>query len=151
MSAELVVTHAQRLRAAVAVWSAGRWRAAPHSLPELLATSTTCAGVANHLVQVLADLGADAEHRPRRVVPQLGNDLALPDQLLVMAYDLAAAAPAEPVVRAALAELLLHRVEIDGARPAADATIAVLGQPGRPQQLLALAAAQCPARAGPSG
>ncbi len=144
---DLLVRHTQRLRASVAVWSAGRWAAPPRPLPDLLPTSSTCAGVAGHLVQLLADFGADAERRPRRSVPPLDNDLALPDQLVVMAYDIAAAEPAESLVRAALAEVLLHRAEIDGARPAGDATEAVLGRSGRPQELLRLAAAQCPARA----
>ena len=44
------------------------------------------------LVQRLADLGADAEHRDRREVPRIG-DLSLPDQLRVMADDLMAADP----------------------------------------------------------
>ena len=42
------------------------------------------------LVQRLADLGADAEHRPPRPVPWVG-ELVLPDQLRVMADDLLAA------------------------------------------------------------
>jgi hypothetical protein len=40
------------------------------------------------LVQRLADLGADAEGRPRRTVPRPGHDLVLPDQLAVMVADL---------------------------------------------------------------
>ena len=40
------------------------------------------------LVQLLADLGADAEARPRRTVPLPEHDLVLPDQLAVMAADL---------------------------------------------------------------
>ena len=51
------------------------------------------------LVQRLADLGADAERRPRRPVPRAG-DLVLPDQLRVMADDLAAVADAERLERA---------------------------------------------------
>jgi len=47
------------------------------------------------LVQDLADAGADAEAQPRRPVPRLGNDLALPDQLRVMTLDLVAAAPGD--------------------------------------------------------
>ncbi|BCJ33031.1 hypothetical protein Athai_05340 [Actinocatenispora thailandica] len=45
------------------------------------------------LVQQLADLGADAEARPHQPVPRLDNDLALPDQLRVVAADLTAAPP----------------------------------------------------------
>jgi hypothetical protein len=50
--------------------------------------------VADHLqvvVQVLADLGADAENRPRRVVPRLSEPAVLADQLTVLGNDLAAA------------------------------------------------------------
>ncbi len=146
MPVELVLRHIQRLRAAVSVWPAARWSAAPRPLPGLLATSTTCAGVAGHLVQVLADLAADAEGRDRRPVPKPDTDLALADQLAVMAHDLALAEPAEHLVRAALAEVLLHRAEIDSARPAADAIEVVLGRPAAPAELLRAAAAACPAR-----
>jgi hypothetical protein len=55
------------------------------------------------LVQRLADLGADAEHRPHRPVPRL-NDLALPDQLRVVADDLLAAAPPAPTLKLAAEE-----------------------------------------------
>ena len=41
------------------------------------------------LVQWLADRSADAEGRARLPVPRLDNDLALPDQLRVVAADLA--------------------------------------------------------------
>ncbi len=152
MSVDLLVRQAERLRAGVAVWSEGRWTAPPRSLPELLPTATTCAGVAAHLIQILADLGADAEGRPRRPVPSSDSSLALPDQLVVMAYDIASSDPAEPLVRAALTELLLHRAEIDSARPAPDAISFVLGCDASPEQLLHAAAAGCPARigAGPS-
>ncbi len=132
MSTELLLRHTGRLRAAVAGWPASRWAAAPRPLPDLLSTSTTCAGVAHHLVQVLADLGADAEGRPRQRVPRLASDLSLPDQIAVTAYDLVLAEPPDGVVRAALAEVLLHRAEIDGARS--------------PPDLLRQAAADCPAR-----
>lgn len=47
------------------------------------------------LVQEVADLAADAEGQPRRPVPRLDNDLALPDQLRVVAADLVAAAQDE--------------------------------------------------------
>lgn len=43
------------------------------------------------LVQRLADLAADAEGEPRRVVPRLESDTALPHQLSVLVNDLAAA------------------------------------------------------------
>jgi hypothetical protein len=50
------------------------------------------------LVQLLADLGADAEGRPRRPVPR-EHDMILPDQIRVMADDLVAAGP-QPAVLA---------------------------------------------------
>lgn len=60
------------------------------------------------LVQALADLTADAEGRPRRAVPRLPSDLHLPDQLQVIAFDLARVeltetqrAQAEAAIRAA--------------------------------------------------
>jgi hypothetical protein len=52
------------------------------------------------LVQLLADLAADAEGRERQVVPRV-HDMVLPDQLRVMADDLlAAGAPPERVAEA---------------------------------------------------
>jgi hypothetical protein len=45
------------------------------------------AGIVHALVQRLADLVADAEGRPHRPVPRVG-DLVLPDQLRVMRDDL---------------------------------------------------------------
>jgi hypothetical protein len=52
------------------------------------------------LVQRLADRGADAERRPRRSVPR-STDLALPDQLRVMADDLIAAEPSDDTLKLA--------------------------------------------------
>ncbi|HZN70841.1 MAG TPA: hypothetical protein VFC00_04030 [Micromonosporaceae bacterium] len=53
------------------------------------------------LVQRLADLAADAEGEPRRPVPRLDNDLALPDQLRVVVADLVVAAGSEVLAVAA--------------------------------------------------
>lgn len=56
----------------------------------------------HRLVQEIANLAADAEGLPRRAVPRLDSDLALPDQLRVVAADLLAAdPPAEALARAA--------------------------------------------------
>jgi hypothetical protein len=55
------------------------------------------------LVQHLADLGADAERRPRRPVPRLA-DLVLPDQLRVVADDLLAATPPDATLKLAAEE-----------------------------------------------
>jgi hypothetical protein len=54
------------------------------------------------LVQLLADLAADAEARPRRTVPRDRATL-LPDQLRVMADDLLAAEPGTAVLTEATA------------------------------------------------
>ncbi|GIM92830.1 hypothetical protein [Paractinoplanes toevensis] len=54
------------------------------------------------LVQLLADLDADAEGQPRRPVPR-EHDMILPDQLRVVADDLLAAGPAESVLAEAAA------------------------------------------------
>ena len=60
--------------------------------------------------QQIADLGAQVEGRRIRQVPRLDNDLALPDQLGVVAADLSAAclAAADPAADAltAAAELV---------------------------------------------
>ncbi|MDY7089577.1 MAG: hypothetical protein SYR96_31295 [Actinomycetota bacterium] len=61
------------------------------------------------LVQRLADLGADAEGRPRREVPR-EHDMILPDQVRVLADDLLAAGPESVLVEAAAA--------VDGLRAA---------------------------------
>ncbi|WP_344651345.1 hypothetical protein [Cryptosporangium japonicum] len=45
------------------------------------------------VVQVLADLGADAEGQPRRAVPRTAEPGALVDQLTVLGNDLVAADP----------------------------------------------------------
>jgi hypothetical protein len=63
------------------------------------------------LVQRLADLGADAEHRPRRPVPRLPHDVALPDQVTVVTADLLAVAGPETLAEAvAAAEATTRRV-----------------------------------------
>ena len=93
-----------RLIGQVAHWEQPRWWARPQD------------GQPTHgdrffaLVQRVADLGADAEHRPRRAVPRLG-DMSLPDQLRVMADDLLTADPAGPVLAEAAAA-------VDALRPA---------------------------------
>ncbi|MET7417707.1 hypothetical protein [Dactylosporangium sp. NPDC005555] len=71
-----------RLVGQVGHWTPPRWAASG-------ASGVPRAGTVHDLVQWLADRSADAEHRPRRPVPRLDNDLALPDQLRVVAADLA--------------------------------------------------------------
>ena len=72
-------------------WTPPRWAAST-------ASGVTRAELVHGLVQWLADRAADAEGRPRRPVPRLDNDLALPDQLRVVAADLVAAGGAPGAV-----------------------------------------------------
>ncbi|WP_432956821.1 hypothetical protein [Micromonospora haikouensis] len=67
------------------------------------------ADLVHRLVQEIANLAADAEGQPRRAVPRLDNDLALPDQLRVVAADLLAAAPPDAVLDRAAAEVTATR------------------------------------------
>ncbi len=57
------------------------------------------------LIQRFADWAADLEGQPRRVVPRLDTDLALPDQLRVVATDLVAATPPAEVRAAAMSAI----------------------------------------------
>ncbi|ROT31511.1 hypothetical protein [Micromonospora sp. HM5-17] len=77
-------------------WTAPRW-ATPAR-----AGGDRRADVVHRLVQLLADLCADAERRPRRAVPRLENDLALPDQLRVVTADLLAADPPPDILAEAV-------------------------------------------------
>jgi hypothetical protein len=67
-------------------WTPERWARSGH------------ADRTHALVQRLADRAADAEGQPRRPVPRLPSDLALPDQLKVVAADLVAALPSPAVL-----------------------------------------------------
>lgn len=91
----------QRLR----LWTPTRWAAAapPHG---------TRGDLAHHLAQHLADVAADAEGAPRRPLPRLDGNLALPDQLAVTSDDLVRAAPPAAVAVAATAHLLAHRKDL---------------------------------------
>ena len=80
-----LVTSVDRLLNQVRVWEQARWSANGR------------ADRAYALVQLLADLGADAEQRPRRPVPR-EHDMVLPDQLRVVADDLLAAGPSPSVL-----------------------------------------------------
>jgi hypothetical protein len=70
-----------RLVSRVSHWTPSRWAASSRS-------GRSRAEVVYELVQGVADRAADAEGQPRRVVPRLTSDLALPDQLRVVAADL---------------------------------------------------------------
>jgi hypothetical protein len=73
----------RKLVGQVAHWTPPRWAASGRS------------ALVQGLVQQLADRAADAEGGPRRPVPRLDNDLALPDQLRVVAADLIRAGGAD--------------------------------------------------------
>ena len=91
-----LVRAVDRLVNHVGHWPQARW-AAPAG-----PGGRTRAEIVHALAQRLADLEADVAGRPRRPVPRLANDLALPDQVRVMTLDLVAAAPGPAVFAAAL-------------------------------------------------
>jgi hypothetical protein len=83
-----------------------RWTQDNWSLPAVrrpAGPGQSRAEVAAETVQRLADLGADAEGRPRRQVPRLA-DVTLADQLTVMVEDILRTAD-RGAARAAAAEL----------------------------------------------
>ncbi|GGL90505.1 MULTISPECIES: hypothetical protein [Micromonospora] len=84
-------------------WQQPRWAA--------IATggNVSRADLVHRLVQEIANLAADAEGQPRRSVPRLANDLALPDQLRVVSADLVAADPPAELLARADAELTATR------------------------------------------
>ncbi|MGH3735973.1 MAG: hypothetical protein ACRDT6_10175 [Micromonosporaceae bacterium] len=89
----------ERLLRQVTHWTPSRWGAASG----VSGPSRRSRGEQVHtLVQRLADLAADAEGQPRRPVPRLDNDLALPDQLAVVTLDLLRAEPTPQRLAAAL-------------------------------------------------
>ncbi|MFC7531445.1 hypothetical protein [Actinoplanes sp. GCM10030250] len=89
-------TSIDRLLTLVHHWAETRW-SAPSG-------TGTRAEMVHTLVQQLADLGAEAEHRPSRPVPRM-HHLVLPDQLRVLADDLLAADPSDDVLTRATAEV----------------------------------------------
>ncbi|MGY0004054.1 hypothetical protein [Micromonospora sp. I033] len=76
-------------------WEQPRWSAAAEG------GNVSRADLVHKLVQEIANLAADAEGEPRREVPRLPSDLALPDQLRVVTADLLAAGAPEPVLAGA--------------------------------------------------
>ncbi|MBQ1055580.1 hypothetical protein [Micromonospora sp. C32] len=73
-------------------WQQPRWSAKAEG------GNVSRADLVHKLVQEIANLAADAAGEPRREVPRLPNDLALPDQLRVVTADLKLAEPADPVL-----------------------------------------------------
>ncbi|MEN3611447.1 hypothetical protein AAH979_18035 [Plantactinospora sp. ZYX-F-223] len=101
--AESLVRQLDLLVRQVGHWTPPRWAApGPSGGPAR-------ADLVHRLVQLLADLGADAAGEPRRPVPRLENDLALPDQLRVVVADLVAADPPAPVLAGAADEVATVR------------------------------------------
>lgn len=66
----------------------------------------------HHLAQHLADLAADTGGTPRRTLPRLDSDLAVPDQLAVTADDLVRTLLPPQVAVRATAHLLAHRTDL---------------------------------------
>ena len=83
-----------RLVNRIAHWNPERWT-------RPAGRGSTRAKVVHELVQRLADLTTDVEGEARRPVPRLDNDLALVDQLRVVAADLLLAGPSGTVLIAA--------------------------------------------------
>lgn len=98
-----------RFAAATVPWTPAAWAAPAPGVP-----GASRADVVHHLVQRLADLAATAESVPCRPVPRLDNDLALPDQLRVIAADLLAAAPAPALLADAETALTTARSALWG-------------------------------------
>ena len=94
---------AEDLRRAVdlLVGQVGHWTAAARWTAPAAGGDVPRRDLMHRLVQEIADLDAAAEGRPRRPVPHLDNDLALPDQLRVVTADLIAAGPDDNVLAAA--------------------------------------------------
>jgi hypothetical protein len=82
----------QRLLDRTSHWTPARWSTPGAS------TGQGRGDLVHGLVQRLADLGAEVEGRPPRPVPRLASDLALPDQLRVVAADLTAAGATESML-----------------------------------------------------
>ncbi|TDC82754.1 hypothetical protein E1193_10760 [Micromonospora sp. KC606] len=106
MSAAVLDRAVGLLARQVGHWQQPRWAAVPDG------GDASRADLVHRLVQKIADLGADAEGRPRRAVPRLPNDPALVDQLRVVAVDLVAAGPSEAVLGRAAAAVTATRAAI---------------------------------------
>ncbi|MEG3632313.1 hypothetical protein [Micromonospora palythoicola] len=90
----------------VSHWQQPRWSAAAS------VGNVSRADLVHRLVQEIANLAADAEGQPRRDVPRLDNDLALPDQLRVVAADLLTADPSEEALARAATEVTATRTAL---------------------------------------
>lgn len=115
MSADELIRVVDRLVRQVGHWAQPRWAVplddapAAGTDPPGSTLRATRADLMYGLVQRIADRAADAEGQPRRHVPRLDNDLALPDQLRVVTADLVAADPPAAVLAEAAAEVAATR------------------------------------------
>ncbi len=100
---ELLDREARSLVQRLRVWTPARWAAA-------VRPGVSRADLVHHLAAALAALGGEAPVP----LPRLDADLALPDQLAVVAADLVRLGPPDDVARAAAAHLLVHRTELLG-------------------------------------
>ncbi|WP_346775985.1 hypothetical protein [Micromonospora sp. HNM0581] len=87
-------------------WQQPRWSAAASI------GNVSRADLVHRLVQDVADLAADAEGQPRRAVPRLDSDLALPDQLRVVTADLLAAGAGAEALNWAATEVAATRTTL---------------------------------------
>ncbi|MER7888243.1 hypothetical protein ABTX15_00255 [Micromonospora sp. NPDC094482] len=106
MSAAELDRAVQLLVGQVGHWEQPRWAAAAAG------GNAARADLVHRLVQEIANLAADAEGEPRRTVPRLANDLALPDQLRVVAADLMAADPEPAALARAAGEVTATRTAL---------------------------------------
>lgn len=102
------------------------------------------AAAAYHLLVELARLSGAPAQPPRL------HDLALADQLAVVTHDLVTSNPSDRVVAAALAEIALHRRDLDGSAPIPDVAAEVVpvldtAADATPAGLLLLATTSCSA------
>ena len=107
----------ERLVERVRPWDLRRWGAACLTVP-----GRSRADVGFHLAQVLTGAAQRLEGVGPYELPRL-SDPAVAHQLAVTADDLLRAAPPPDVARAMLAEVVLHRHDLDGSgwpRPIAD-------------------------------
>ncbi|MFI6779808.1 hypothetical protein [Micromonospora sp. NPDC050276] len=103
MSAAELDKTVQLLVRQIVHWQQPRWAAVATT------GNVSRADLVHRLVQEIANLAADAEGEPRRVVPRLDNDLALPDQLRVVTADLLAADPGPEALARVAAEVTATR------------------------------------------
>nr|MDT0657899.1 hypothetical protein [Micromonospora sp. DSM 115978] len=104
MSADELSRAVDLLARQVGHWLPARWAA-----PVPGAGLVSRAELVHGLVQRVADLAAEAEGIPTRAVPRLDNDLALLDQLRVVAADLVLAGAAPTLLAAVATEITALR------------------------------------------